>query len=224
MIYKNKYGKIAFWENNHLCKSKNVILRVSGGLDSTLILYLLARENEINNLNLNIYTLTTLTDKQPYEYMSINVPKIIYRISQEFSATNIIPFIFYRGNENKNTFMRDFINKIKPIYKIDTMIDGWMKGPPEDYQIKNDMINDPIYLSRKNPKPVLDFSKDPVLYNPFAEVTKKFTACLYKSLQIEDIIKMTWSCVDNNLSDRCNPSPCKKCWWCKEKYYGFGIY
>ncbi|NDB29340.1 hypothetical protein EB155_06235 [archaeon] len=63
------------------------------------------------------------------------------------------------------------------------------------------------------------------IYRPLAFMHKRFIAEEYKKHNLmNDLFPLTASCIGyanttNNFSE-----PCKKCWWCKEKKWAFGMY
>ena len=62
---------------------------------------------------------------------------------------------------------------------------------------------------------------------PFNNKDKKFIAELYKNLGVLDsLFPLTRSCENNQhyLPDPNNEKHCEKCWWCLERYWGFGRY
>lgn len=56
-------------------------------------------------------------------------------------------------------------------------------------------------------------------YQPFINRDKRYIAELYQRYQLQELADLTVSCEAEN-----GPRPCKKCWWCKEKHWGFGFY
>jgi 7-cyano-7-deazaguanine synthase in queuosine biosynthesis len=61
------------------------------------------------------------------------------------------------------------------------------------------------------------YTKHPYEF-PWSIVDKKFIAAQYKKFGIEELSTLTNSCIISSKS------PCKKCWWCKERYWAFGSY
>jgi hypothetical protein len=65
----------------------------------------------------------------------------------------------------------------------------------------------------------VNFSKDGYnAYTPFVNINKREIAKLYKNLEIEDLYPVTRSCESLTLTT----GHCGKCWWCKERIWGFG--
>jgi 7-cyano-7-deazaguanine synthase in queuosine biosynthesis len=57
---------------------------------------------------------------------------------------------------------------------------------------------------------------------PWWNVDKKFIAFQYQKYNLMNIIfPLTESCIEDKKDQ---PFPCKKCFWCEEKYWAFGSY
>ena len=58
-------------------------------------------------------------------------------------------------------------------------------------------------------------------HRPLSMVDKKFIANFYNQFNIMDLFYKTVSCTSGYDDEIV---PCKKCFWCKEKYWAFGMY
>lgn len=62
-------------------------------------------------------------------------------------------------------------------------------------------------------------------YKPFHNVDKKFVADIYEKNELmESLFPLTWSCNGSYKDTNAFTEPCKKCFWCHEKKWAFGIW
>lgn len=195
-----------------IVKSNHKIgVSISGGLDSTLLAYLVQDIKHKNNLSCSI------------EYFCVDRPD-----NSVFHATRIVKYIDSLFNQPESTIhivgdgslhhteqvksgMREAVQK----FDIDILLTGVTKTPesckpPEylpnyHYDTVSKSYNGPVRVKTQNPKFV----------NPFWDITKEETVRIIKELDLSFIPKITHSCTGSKTL-RCN-----KCWQCCERSWAF---
>lgn len=190
---------------------KNIGLNLSGGADSALILFLLVEMiKERNQSDVRIFPFHGIES----EFSADICVKIIQHINEITNTKFIEPLYLYdypkpltvSKLEAFNLALKDFMAINNTFYTIRGLSQGMddLERPklPGDQVGKNLMD-----LSLKYPHTL-----------PWATVNKKFIAEQYKKFNLQHLSTITNSCIASATS------PCRKCWWCKERYWAFGSY
>lgn len=190
---------------------KSIGVQLSGGLDSALILYLLVKMAQDRKDGVYIYPVTGYDVSKPSIKPYETVEKIIQWITNKtnydlIQPLTVVPYISPDGTKIEMTRVsRKYLNER---YGCKAVLDGISLGGPSaretDIWNNNDRIKE---LYTKHP---YEF--------PWAIVDKKFIAAQYKKFDIEELSMLTNSCIFSSTS------PCKECWWCRERYWAFGSY
>ena len=204
---------------------ENIGIMCSGGTDSTFALWWLAKC--IDDLNLQdshillpIHALELVfkVDTRPHTIEIINF------IRNSFPRVTILdPYIIkYRDSHE---FMRDmawsvrtrkriYLDPVKNKLKeglVDTIVTGSTSAPIFEKIDLGRITVERDYSVKKNSNVGLQVGVD-----------KKFLAYQYKKFNLmNSLFPLTKSCV---IPINKNGDPCKKCDWCKEKYWAFGCY
>lgn len=198
---------------------QNIGIMTSGGADSTFTLYWIARCID----ELGLYNTHTL---QPIHAYNIDWPfdtkfylnQIIEMIQKIFPKVTIFDAYII---EYKNTSTPDFPTP-KPVYwknirerlensLLDITITGSTCAPLDD-----DVDLGTITATRN-----INTKKKKKQKTLFWYVDKKFLAYQYKKFDlINNLFPLTKSCI----LPYPNSNPCKRCDFCKEKYWAFGLY
>jgi len=224
--YKNKFGRVELPFNNNV-----VGLSMSGGADSTMLCYLLAKFlpnviiQPINGFDLNA----------PGD--SNKLPKIIEYIRNDFKDVQIKwPLSTVFSNNNTVSVKQDYLRPLKTTalaYGLcDIMLSGITMGPPIEHQQRFNTFDNMASEYGQNIKRIKGYNQygDEVLYDlydevkdggPFSEVDKRFVIQCYKDFDKEDLLNMTDSCVAFNVCNDTSKKPSelqdRKCWWCCER-------
>tara|TARA_B100000929_G_scaffold6343_1_gene5371 strand:+ start:3709 stop:4383 length:675 start_codon:yes stop_codon:yes gene_type:complete len=214
VIIKNKFGEV-----DPLAEVRDDVKVVgtsmSGGADSTMLCYLLAKCILEDKLNISI---------QPYNGYDIDypgdsalLPSIIEYIRNKFPDVDLrwpMNVVYRTNSENvKNRYIRDFVKKMK--YKnFDARVVGITLGPPIDVQKKFKIIWDDKNIKRL---PGYDLYNEVVNHGPdasgpFKNVDKRFVIQCYKDYNMLDLLQKTASCI---AKVKCSGD--EKCWWCEER-------
>lgn len=192
----------------------NIGLSLSGGTDSALILFLLAKMIKERNQNSFIYPIHgyDVARKNVHSYKAAE--SIISHVKYLLNDNNIIkpPHIFAYNKKlpiTKDAFHDANYEYMQRRYKIPFIIRGITQGMPNDPR--------PLVKGDGDAQKISKYAIDTWIL-PFGTVDKRFIAHQYKVFNLESLYKITHSCIADS------PTPCKQCWWCKEKYYAFKSY
>jgi len=188
-------------------ETKNIFL--SGGADSSLLLYFLLKEQPETETRI----LTWSSTAEQHRMVKASVDVINWCINST-GNNNIVHIIKYADVQSGGAL--DELGKLSDGYKICFGITSFPKEPV-DFKLPVLPKNDP----RNDPNP----NKDVWLYNgdvyaPYINYDKKDIARMYRDNNLMDLFRLTLSCSATGDLDKY----CKECWWCKERYWAFGEY
>lgn len=182
---------------------------LSGGLDSALATYLTMKLKPNSMMVLSSICLEHMDN-----YNFDNVKNIMNYLDCAFPYRIIDHRIGYFADRDAARAGRgEQTRELVSSYQAQGLISGMTLNPQELMVEGRDTTRDTKRPWRK--KNLLDIWH----YQPFINYDKKHIAKLYKQYNLQDLAELTVSCEAEN-----GPRPCKNCWWCKEKYWGFGFY
>ena len=214
--YHNTWLEIKLLSENR----KKIGSHMSGGIDSSLMTFLMAKFIYDNDLkNVKIIPVHGWDIRRRYSYSPTTVRKVLNIIRTFFPTVQIDNLYLYAYNKLKDEGKEKYARPIiKLLYKekiVDLFAYGGTLEPPS-----KDLIDLGIESLGRTEKIKKNGYK---LYNrdPMGGMNKKDVAELYKKYNlIDNLLPATVSCID----DLPDGKPCEKCWWCKEKYWAFGRY
>lgn len=199
---------------DNLPSVKRFGIKISGGLDSALLSYMLAKHSMDNSLNLKIYPILIL------EYNSLNllnrVTNIIKFIENKtnFKFENILTYKQKTKDETKVSIMRNFEKQLIDDKTVQYIVSGTTHVPKTDDFISTDSKNTPEDRSG-----VFKEIWEGNIYTPILNKDKREIAELYKKYNLMDsLFSITKSCV----VDKTEYNHCGRCWWCNEREWAFG--
>ena len=216
MQYKNKFGTIQVMKDGDLFRGKTLALSMSGGADSTMLCYLLAKTSRRHNLQITI---------QPYNGYDIWAPmdskgvvKIIKYIQSKFPNVDIqwpISTVFDTNGDfapnDKNMYITPLIEKLVAHNVVDLVMNGISMGPPlevqqtfKDWDNKINVRRLPGYHLWNEVEKAIDH------LSPLKHIDKRFIVQCYKEFDIEELLEITNSCIYPQGN-------CGECWWCQER-------
>lgn len=236
---------------NSLNSYKSIYLSVSGGVDSTLGFYMIAKH--ISEMKLNT-TLTPATAVEPQPFYcrnDKNILKITDIIKKMFPKVNIKnnKIIFLKGYQRTLKHEKKSYKKVSAMRKMHT--ENIKKGDynlgisfvssfPKDKELKKhkelyDMSltigpENRIWTGEKYDKirpssRVNIFNKNISWWDPFINLHKKDFADLYLKFNLMDsLFPYTASCTGVAKETDNFTKPCRKCFWCLEKYWAFNMF
>lgn len=182
----------------------------SGGADSSLVLYLLAK---YNTHPIHIFTLSN-TEKQ---LSNINVISNVLRwIITKTNNTNIFHHTYFAKSQTQIGLAKYPLLFLQE-KTVNTLYIGDTSYPPDDINQSFDPndVQNTVDRSYGN----LRKTKIGPFYYPFTNYTKKKIAEIYKYEEVLDLFELTRSCESPDSPD----THCGKCWWCKERDWAFDL-
>lgn len=200
----------------NLIKNNKIIgITVSGGVDSTLLAYLL---HDIKYKTNSDVTLKFFCVPRPDDSM-IHAQRIVDYIDQHFNQTPSIIHQVGSGDLHHSKQVRSGMIEALQNYELDILLQAVTKNPescdPPEYlqnyrygefkEPDGTPYNGPIRVKPQHPKVV----------SPFWDVTKAEIVRLIKELNLTEIPTITHTCTGSK-SLRCN-----QCWQCCERAWAF---
>ena len=218
-----------------LPKTGNILLWVSGGLDSAAGLYLIAKHIKENKLKTKIIVATWKRDqndnprryqnKLPKDWNVTHAKKVMAWVEKKLKLTKTQKFQHIIVNTPVRTGPRipgeewlKIYNEYEKEYKLKDTFGFVTKNPARSIMIENDMWT-------KDRPTYRDSAKRHHNSKPFQNYDKKF---IFRIFEEEGLMKglypLTRSCEGQADVTKDFTKPCKKCWWCKEKKWAFNRY
>lgn len=192
---------------------KKIAVKISGGADSSLIAYMLAKLKLEGVINSKLIAVTLTHPLKPYQIDTAN--RVINRINDLTGinydyritkiASSIDEYYFYKKNIMP-------ISKKEYDYQFHYM--GITANPPIDVGFDHPEVD------RNHDKNMPIFVKDKL--TPWVNYDKRDISSIYTIENIRHtLFPLTRSCVIETFDFS---KHCGECWWCKERYWGFGSY
>lgn len=227
---------IDFFEHNVGTRAQ-LAVSSSSGTDSTIALYLTALC--FPNRKIIPYH----TEESQYPDQKPNLLKIIDLLNEKLPTKNIAPLISDwvdyntfgsewrlkaienpgelpprpRGNEGQAKILAvgHYVKKRFVFGDFDYLVTGATANPPIEV-LKE--LGCP-YEERRSQRtaPIIK----PTYYEPFYHIDKSYIAEMFKKYNIMDVFPLTISCIEWEPGIK---RPCKKCYFCNEKKWAFGMY
>ena len=198
-----------------LSKGKNAVLQLSGGTDSALAFYLICEFVVKENIqDFQITPIHGWDTARKHSYSPDAAKKIYTFIKQKFPTVKINDlylFAYHKINkvEEKSKYHR-------PVYKLMRK-----EGKLDDYMLFSGVTLSPTDKSFK-PKNSGNVDGSNRIKGRYKGMLmfydKKWVSSMYKEKNLLEIFPYTVSCIADEKG------PCKKCWWCEEKYWAFNAY
>ena len=200
---------------------KNIGLWLSGGTDSTLVLYFLCKFiTETEQFDRKLFPIIAVQTNNKLAKCFDKAQIIIEEIRKIYPKVYIHELEKLTYFRLENQLARDtkrikmsirsniFIKK----HNLDILMQGSTINPEEcvgeSHQLRDAGRDMPI-----------DVYKDKY---PWWNVDKKFVAEMYRKYELmENLYPLTESCIEDREG---HSFPCKKCFWCEEKFWAFGSY
>lgn len=193
----------------NLPNARHIGIKMSGGVDSSLVSYLLAKHILDNNLDIKLYPIIIVEMLSPFQ--ALFALPVIKFIEQQTGFVFETPFRFECAvDENKTEKMRSIENKLLQ-KDLDIIVAGTTQHPKSGF----DETGGPDESRVGEFAEIWD-----KIYIPFINKDKKELAEIYKKNNLTDtLFPLTRSCVEvtNNFDKHCG-----ECWWCKERLWAFG--
>tara|TARA_B100000287_G_scaffold335417_1_gene320904 strand:- start:5188 stop:5889 length:702 start_codon:yes stop_codon:yes gene_type:complete len=205
-------------------KYKKIMLRASGGADSSILLYMII-DFLIKNKreDTKVYTITVI-DPRNARGPSQSVQKIVNWILNKTKFKNFEMTYFNYDFNWDGKYQLDIQNDLITKHNIDLMFSGNSANPLIDVK---DLLLDAMPERNKDaPRwkaPTLDTTNNECkcdYYQPFHRVDKRFMLSMFKYYDVMELFNITRSCskyYSYDSKDLENKETCGECWHCRER-------
>jgi hypothetical protein len=219
MIIKNSQQDITI----NFVNTNAIAMKMSGGADSAIMAYMVAKYINEENKDLKMYPVTV--DHPGKDYQINFASKVINYINTKFDDEIFLQHQtgLAESAQDYTPSMDKIVNGLYKEGKIQGHFVGITKNPPPD-AFDEAGTNLPTGFDRSfdKVKPTyLEYSMNRHAYMPLVNIDKKGIAELYHTLNVMDLFSITRSCEDFTTDFTTH---CTSCWWCKERYWGFDTY
>ena len=202
---------------------KNVGIKLSGGADSAIVCYMVAKHVVEERPDVAIYAITSNAEGKEYQ---VDFAKRVMSTVSDLTGVKFAGhFTNLARTDNSENYTADQDKLTESLYKkqiIEMHFAGITANPtpaeaPELYGDVAAMPSDD--RSKQSEKRLYQNGQS---YRPLINTDKRGVAELYHNLGVIDsLFPVTRSCeaYTSNFSKHCG-----KCWFCKERYWGFGRY
>ena len=204
---------------------RKAVFNISGGTDSALALDLLCEF--LTKYNIEDYTITPLhgwDTRRKSAYSPTAARDVLNFIQNRWPSITIKDMCVFAYHKEKHESKEKYHRPMYEYFKKEGLVDSYMIFSGGTLTPR-----DPAFIVNDDGAKV---SRDVDSYNEMTKGSykdsgiltsydKKWVAQQYKDRNLMDLFPKTESCVSMN---RYSKPPCKECYWCKEKYWAFGMY
>ena len=174
------------------------VLKLSGGADSTLILYYM---NKIRTTE-DLWILTGVNNND--NNYAGHARDVVNFLGVK-DVTHVLYPQTHRTGAEKLSVDKNFYDKLACVFKT-----------PHTIGVQGRTLNPPFYIkgeeeNRNGDSPMLQYVSGHPVYRPWYNVDKRQIVQAYRDENIMPLFEMTRSCVSLEV-DQCND-----CFWCKER-------
>tara|TARA_B100000809_G_scaffold265734_1_gene325514 strand:+ start:2101 stop:2883 length:783 start_codon:yes stop_codon:yes gene_type:complete len=197
---------------------------MSGGMDSAMLLWLLAYHIDKNNLDVTIYIWSCILDERPFQLH--HAKKVVKFIKEYF------PNVKFGEHVHKPTIAQDYIENGTKLswemckeYKVTALYNGVTVNPPKEYgetvwgKAWNKRAESRDWEVKHNWDSLAgEWVNDHMEYLPFIHYDKRIVLAFYKKYGLLlEMGPLTRSCEGWAEESNYFQEECKRCWWCIEK-------
>jgi hypothetical protein len=226
MIYHNNEKTLSVEIPDNF-ESNIVATSMSGGADSSILAFLIAKQIIDFKLDVKILPFTRCRNypaSNPKTWNATRAKIVIEKIT-ELLGQNIFldHYIDYPPGimklEEENNYVRKLHEKMYNQYRCKHFMYGVTCNPSIEEMTKNN------FLEERMPSRDQGVNLTANISNPFLVVDKKFIRDLYEQTgTMDSIFPLTFSCEGEAHETNNYSSHCEKCWWCRERKWAFGKY
>ncbi len=212
-------------KNDHYQKKVETIgIWMSGGADSSLLTYVLAKKIKDENLKINIQPLSV---RRGRGWNPIYAGHVIDFIEQNLNIKMKSHIVYYPPMDDEHyreiqVFReKDNENFLNDNFQI--LYSGITCNPPSDDETISK--NKERTRDEESERPLKTYNGIRYYMNPFFDINKKHLKMIYDQLKLTDsLFPITRSCEGSDYETGNYTYHCEKCWWCEERYWAFGKY
>ena len=234
-IEKYYYNDTNFIEIAIPTNGRPVGMFISGGVDSALVCYLLAKTVKKYNTGTKIYPITTEFMARPFNirHSWSVLRKIEELLDITFEQHLVFPMPNHSINitdEDKKVIMSDNLNRYFKHYNLKSIFNGLTANPPVEEMPDN--LYGHRQVERDDMDLVLRKLEQHGMQYPLLFTHKRQLAYLYEKFDLLDsLFPLTRSCEAESEESLQHTKTCyevrspgTECWWCREREYGFKDY
>lgn len=213
---------------------KKIAVNCSGGADSSILLYMVAKYLKDNNRTDTALSVLTCANDFKHRWNARKAADVInYTIDKLEWNQFDMHYAYYRDRQDVTYFHQVEIGLFKD-QRVDLIVSGITSNPVEPGPIfVEDANNEQVDivatgLPERNTggvAPTFRKNERGVWYTPFENVDKRFVAAMYEQNDAMDLFPLTRSCEgvpDGSYNPEFEKTPCGTCWWCLERKWAFG--
>lgn len=171
-------------------------VQLSGGPDSAILLYLLAKENQ-NRKNILIFTVPK------HDGAALYVQDIVVYVREHLKLNLPNPIFVGNPDLHHGLIVRNANTEIFEKYKSICLFTGTNQNPPSQFKMPG------LYPYRE------PYNANRKIKTPFLHLYKYHILDLYYQFGQEKLLELTHTCTEQQIG-RCN-----KCFQCSERAWGF---
>lgn len=227
-------------------QTENVIIRLSGGADSAILLWMICDEWTKANKPLTVWPITVIHGvrnwqsyhaQQVYDYVQEHWPNVNFKPQKAWLCEDPGG---KPDNKNANNYV-DFQEKlidevVAEVRETCQVFNGVTANPPqeigEQYWGSSPVFGQEVWECREkhrdwevrhDRKPVDDDSARSIIHcNPFVQHHKGHIAELYRNYNlVDELLPLTRSCEGWDYMTHGYTETCGECWWCMEREWAF---
>lgn len=221
---------------------KSVLVNVSGGADSAILLFAIAdylvKEGKTEDVTLSV---STCSNDAKGRWNGRKAAMVIDYVAAATKCPIYMHYTYYRPVQDKK-FFHEVEGSLVSSGQVDLIVSGITRNPQGDTTVVNtdgdviDLADDALpdrdvtFTSLLN-ETVNDGELVVGFWNPLQNTDKKMVAAMYDHYGVRDgLLKLTRSCEaiphfqpDGSLiNTNFENEPCGNCWWCLERKWAFG--
>jgi len=221
MIFKSSQDTYDFTDLNTV---KKIGIKISGGVDSAGVSYMIFKTIHEQNLDIEVVVITT--DYETKSYQVEFSTKVIKWLQKEFPSVKVVEHITnLRSGDMDYSDTQDIIlDQAYDVSKIERHYNGLTQNPPKEEHDKFEEGGTDWEDWETRHGKFEQWNGDHIHpgYRPFINTNKKGVAEIYDQFNLMEpgsLFEQTRSCeaYTDDFSSHCG-----KCWFCKEREWGFG--
>jgi hypothetical protein len=187
-------------------------IKMSGGADSSLLAYLLAKYIAHSKLDIELFPIIIIEKSAPFQEQFTK--SVIKFTEQEIDFKFKKSFVYaHKIGGDKIQLMREIEATLFDSNLLDCIISGTTQEPRQGFNAEG----------KKGPADLRVGNFQQIwgnIYTPFINIDKKDLALIYKEHNLlSTLFPITRSCVKETMNF---DTHCGKCWWCNERSWAFG--
>tara|TARA_Y100000389_G_scaffold23435_1_gene20037 strand:- start:4929 stop:5618 length:690 start_codon:yes stop_codon:yes gene_type:complete len=219
--------------------TENVIIRLSGGADSAILLWMICNEWKKENKPLTVWPITIIHGVRNWQ--SYHAQQV-YDYIQENCYGNFMPqraWLCENPKEDYVDYQESLIDEVvSEIGETSQVFNGVTANPPEEigqkYWGSSAVFGEKVWECREKhrdwegrwTKQLVDDDERRKLIHccPFIHSHKGTIAELYEKYELMDLLQITRSCEGWDHMTHGFTETCGECWWCMERDWAFNVW